>query len=162
MIILKLDTKKCMSELLLKKTFNSFLLIEGDITTFNHFHIDGYLQKNFFEETALPTEQYSTWSSLQELCLSLIKGARTPLSFKFILSLPKEMLEELYSKESFSFPVTSIQGLYLNFSYNGDTLQCITGISFHTFILDKSLEQLWDKHVRYLFEQWGVSFEIVE
>ena len=162
MIILKPDTKQCMSELLLKETFDSFLLIEGDITTFNQFHIDGYLQKNFFDESNLPTEQYSSWKCLREFSLSIIKGARTPLDFKFILSLPKESVIELYNSASFSFPSTSIQGLYLNLSYNGEHLQCITGVSFHTFIPDKSLEQLWDKYTLQLFEQWGISFELLE
>lgn len=159
MIIVKLDTKKCMSELLLKETFDSFLLIEGDITTFNHFHIDGYLQKNFFDESNLPSEQYSSWNTLREFCLSLIKGVRTPLDFKFVLSLPKEKISELYNKDSFSFPITAIQGLYLNFSYNGEHLQCTTGVSFHTFIPDKSLEQLWDKYALRLLEEWNIPFE---
>jgi hypothetical protein len=162
MIILKPDTKTCMSELLLKETFDSFLLIEGTITTYNQFHIDGYLQKDFFSEDNLPTEQYSSWKQLREFCLSIIKGARTPLDFKFILSLPKETVMELYHNASFTFPSDAIQGLYLNFSYNGEYLQCITGVSFHTFILDKSLEQLWDKYTLQLFEQWGISFTLLE
>ena len=35
MISLLLDTKKCMSELLLRETFHKFLLVEGEITTFS-------------------------------------------------------------------------------------------------------------------------------
>ena len=49
MIIFNLKTKNCMQHLLLKTTFDSFSLIEGEITTYNTFHIDGYLHKKFFE-----------------------------------------------------------------------------------------------------------------
>ena len=37
MLIFSLDTKKCMNALLLHPAFDSFLFIEGDITTFNTF-----------------------------------------------------------------------------------------------------------------------------
>lgn len=41
MIAFKLTpVKSCMSHLLLTETFDSFLLIEGEITTFNTFKID--------------------------------------------------------------------------------------------------------------------------
>ncbi len=42
-----LDVKSCMSHLLLKDTFHAFYFIEGDIATFNTFHIDGQLHKDF-------------------------------------------------------------------------------------------------------------------
>ena len=43
MIALKLtNVKACMSHLLLMDTFDSFLLIEGEIMTFNTFKIDGW------------------------------------------------------------------------------------------------------------------------
>lgn len=46
MIALKLtNVKACMSHLLLMDTFDSFLLIEGEIMTFNTFKIDGFIQK---------------------------------------------------------------------------------------------------------------------
>ena len=46
MIALKLtNVKACMSHLLLMDTFDSFLLIEGEIMTFNTFKIDGYSKK---------------------------------------------------------------------------------------------------------------------
>ena len=50
MIILTLDTKKCMSSLLLSEAFDHFFFIEGEITTFGKFTMDGYMQKDFFEE----------------------------------------------------------------------------------------------------------------
>ena len=39
------NVKACMSHLLLMDTFDSFLLIEGEIMTFNTFKIDGFIQK---------------------------------------------------------------------------------------------------------------------
>ena len=50
MITLSLKAKVSMSHLLLKETFDKFSFIEADITTFNRFTIDGFLQKDFFDE----------------------------------------------------------------------------------------------------------------
>ena len=41
MIVLNLKAKVCMSHLLLKPTFDTFSLIEGEVTTFNRFQVDG-------------------------------------------------------------------------------------------------------------------------
>ena len=52
-----LSAKSCMSHLLLKDTFDKFSFIEGEITTFNTFTIDGFLHKEFFDEK--PERSYS-------------------------------------------------------------------------------------------------------
>ena len=92
MIILNLKAKNCMSHLLLKPTFDEFSLVEGSIVTFNKFTIDGFLQKDFYEEA--PEKEYSDWRDLREFCFNIIKGKRTPLSFKFVLSLSKADFEK--------------------------------------------------------------------
>lgn len=56
MLIFSLDTKKCMNALLLHPAFDSFLFIEGDITTFNTFQFNGRLKKDFFS-----TEKKKLW-----------------------------------------------------------------------------------------------------
>ena len=43
-----LDVKQFMSKLLLNDTFDHFLLSEAVITTYNTFHIDGRLQKDYY------------------------------------------------------------------------------------------------------------------
>lgn len=42
MNVYQLSAKNCMSHLLLKDTFDTFLFIEGEFTTFNKFTISGY------------------------------------------------------------------------------------------------------------------------
>ena len=59
MITIALKTKACMSHLLLKETFDDFSFIEGEITTFNKFSIDGFMHRNFFEEP--PESSHSFW-----------------------------------------------------------------------------------------------------
>ena len=155
MIRLNIDTKKCTTELLLRNTFDEFLLIEGTITTFNEFHIDGYLHPDFFEEN--PERKYSLWREVREYCFSIIKGKRTPLNFQFIFSLSPTSIRKFLLTQDLDFQPENVQGLYLNLLFDGTSLTCITGTSLTLFTLDKSLEHAWDKWVRNFFETHQIA-----
>ena len=163
MLIFSLDTKKCMNALLLHPAFDSFLFIEGDITTFNTFQFNGRLKKDFFsteEKEALDDREYALWKELREFCLSLIKGKRTPLGFHFVLSMSAPNIARLLEQEHLSFAPADVQGLYLNFKYDGTKLSCTTGTSMNLFTLDKSLEQAWDKMAQRIFAKYEIPFEV--
>ena len=166
MISITLDTKKCMSELLLRETFDTFLFIEGEITTFNTFSIDGYIHPEFYGSEAQESQAepvtasgYSTWDQVREFCFSIIRGKRTPLDFKLIFSLPEQRIRGLIDEKKLDFQPESVQGLYLNFRYDGTKLTCTTGTSLHIFTLDKSLEHGFDQWVREFFTGKGIEWE---
>lgn len=154
MTVLELNAKECMSHLLLKTTFHPYAFIEGEVTTFNKFHIDGRIHKDFFDET--PDRTYSFWKDVQEYFLILIRGKRTPLDFKLILSLSPERFSDFLSSCGLSIQPETIQGLYLNFRYEAGRLKCITGTSMNMFTLDKTLEHMWDEHARNLFTKLSI------
>lgn len=159
MISLTLTNRKdFMSHLLLSDTFDHFSFIEGEIVTFNTFRMEGYIQKAFFEsEKTLP--EYSLWKHVREYCFSLIRGRRAPLSFKFIFRLSPQNTRRLIEHNHLDFRPEAVQGLYLNIRYDGTSLRCVTGTSFHTFTLDKSLEHIWDRNVQDFLSQKGIAFE---
>lgn len=161
MIALKLTNRKLfMKHLLLTETFDHFLFIEGEITTFSKFSIDGYLQKSFFEDTEQPNVEFSFWKQIRDYCFSIIKGKQTPLNFKFIFSLSPENTARLITQNQLNFHPEDVQGLYLNIRFDGTDLLCITGTSLKTFSMDRSLEQAWDKMVQKFFIQKDIAFEI--
>ena len=149
-----------MKHLLLTETFDHFLFIEGEITTFSKFSIDGYLQKSFFEDTEQPNVDFSFWKQIRDYCFSIIKGKQTPLNFKFIFSLSPENTARLITQNQLDFHPEDVQGLYLNIRFDGTDLLCITGTSLKTFSMDRSLEQAWDKMVQKFFIQKEIAFEI--
>ena len=73
------NIKDFMSHLLLNETFDHFSFIEGEITTFNTFHIDGFIKKEFFDSNSVLPE-YSYWKNVRNFCFSLIKGKLYTLS----------------------------------------------------------------------------------
>lgn len=151
------DIKNFMAQLLLSETFDHFSFIEGEIVTFNTFKIDGFIQKDFFDTEEEPP-QYSYWENLREYCFSIIRGKRTPLSFHLVFCLSPSNTERLIARNTPSLQAKDVQGLYLNIRYDGKHLSCITGTSFKTFTMDKSLEHAWDEMVQKFFRQKKIEF----
>lgn len=163
MIALKLkDTKNFMAHLLLKDTFDQFMFIEGEIVSFATFSFDGYTKKDFFtldEDTDIELEEYARWKKMKEFCYSIIKGKRTPVSFKFIFRLSAENVSRLIERNELDFQASNVQGLYLNLRFENGILSCTTGTAMKTFTLDKSLEHAWDTMVQKYFDQKEISYE---
>ena len=155
------EVKECMSKLLLSETFDPFYFIEGEITTFNTFKMDGYLKKDFYEKDMVPERDYALWKEVREYCFSLIKGKRTPLSFKFILGLSDSNIEKLLSQQGLDFKPQDVRGLYINLKFDGSKLQCVTGTAMNLFTMDKSLEQAWDKMVQKFFTQKEIKYDLL-
>ena len=151
------DIKNFMAQLLLSETFDHFSFIEGEIVTFNTFKIDGFIQKDFFDTEEEPP-QYSYWENLREYCFSIIRGKRTPLSFHLVFSLSPSNTERLIARNAPSLQAKDVQGLYLNIRYDGKYLSCITGTSFKTFTMDKSLEHSCEKKKKKFFRQKKIEF----
>lgn len=161
-----LDVKQFMSKLLLNDTFDHFLLSEAVITTYNTFHIDGRLQKDYYnpdelEERGLSNTNYSSWMQLRPYCFELIKGTRTPLNFKFVFQLSPANLEKLLVQTKLPMSSSDINGLFLNLKYDGHNLSCITGTSIRIFTMDKTLEQSWDTMVQKFLRQKEIAFELL-
>ena len=147
-----------MSHLLLKDTFDNFSFIEGEITTFNKFTISGFLQEDFFDEKL--EETYSRWNKNRDFCFQIIRGKRTPLNFKIVLALPDDQIPAFLTAHGLTaYRPEDIQGLYLNFHYDGSTLQCITGTSLKTFSMDKSIEREWDTEVKSILKSKNIEGE---
>ena len=155
------EVKECMAKLLLSETFDPFYFIEGEIVNFGTFTMDGYLQKEFYENDELPEREFALWKEVREYCFSLIKGKRTPLSFKFVLGLSNSNIEKLLLQQGLDFKPADVRGLYINLKYDGQKLQCITGTSMNLFTMDKSLEQAWDKMIQKFFTQKEIKFEVL-
>ena len=162
MIALSLtEVKECMSQLLLTENFDPFLFIEGEIMSFSTFTMDRYLKTEFFEGDEAPEREYALWKDVREYCFSLIKGKRTPLTFKFVLGLSDSNIQKLLEGQGLDYQPQDVRGLYINLRYDGTKLQCVTGTAMNIFTMDKSPEQAWDTMVQKFFTQKGIEYEVL-
>lgn len=157
------NLKNFMNHLLICDTFDHFLVSDATITTFVSFTIDGTLHPDFYdpekaEELRLSKQRQIFWSDIRPYCFSIIKGRRTPLSFKIILQLPREEVNILTEKSGMEITPEDVSGLFVNFQFNGETLTLTTGSSLRLFTMDKSLDHAWDKKIQEFLIRQEIEF----
>ena len=163
-----------MTKLLTKAFFDSFLVSEAQVTTFTTFSVDGTWHPDFFlppqeraraeEERQTPPQETAglTWKLIRPLFYELIRGRNTPLSFHIVLKLSPSNVERLLQSGGISqVRPEQIDGLFLNFTYQNDTVTCVTGSSLKVFTLDKTLEHTWDDMALHFFSAWKIGCESV-
>lgn len=155
--------KPFMNQLLAGDTFDIFLLEKAAVSTANTYTIDGHINTDFFpaeERTVekLPYE-FQPWSEIKGLCFNLIKGKHTPLFFKFVFHLKPEKATALLSQGQSSFDISQLKALVLTVKYDGSKAILTTGSSYHTFVMDKEPDMLWDKAVTQYLSGKGISYE---
>ncbi len=155
--------KQFMNHLLVSDTFEPFLLEEAVIGTACTYTIDGHVNKEFYgNEEDSPADcayEFRPWGELKGLCFDLIKGKRTPLFFRFVLHLMPEKAAALLEKENCDVEPSQIKALALNIRYDGSRAMITTATAFHTFLLSKEPDAIWDRAVRKYLDGKGISYE---
>lgn len=154
-------TKSIMNALLASECFDSFLLEEASVTTFNSFHIDGHVVKEFFtaDELTEVNSDFSLWQDIRPFCFQLIKGKKTPVSFRVVLHAPGTLIERIAADPECGVAANMIRALVLNIRYDNGHVVCVTGSAYTTFLMDKSAETLWDAYVRCMLSALNIDFE---
>ena len=158
------EIKDFMNKLLRSETFDHFLLQEAVIHSGASYIIDGKLNKEFYDQTELEElgiEQFRflPFSMLRSNCFDLIKGKKTPTSFKFVFLLSPDNLSRTLASTGTVFTENDITGIYLNLKYQNQLLTLTTGISYTIFSTDKTLELQWDLLVKKFLNQNEISYE---
>ena len=161
-----IDIKDFMNQLLRTDTFDNFLLQEAIITNNVTYTINGQLTKEFYskdelEELQLQDCRFLPFSMLRNHCFDLIKGKRTPASFRFVFLLSPRNMQKTISSINSNYTTSDISGMYLNLKYQNQQLFLTTGISYTIFSTDKTLENEWDKLIVKFLKQHKIAYEEV-
>ena len=165
MIALELtDVKDFMNKLLRSEIFDHFLLQEAVITGGATYTLNGQITKGFYSEEEL-TElhlngyRFLPFSMLRGNCFDLIKGKKTPSSFRFVFLLSPENTQKTITSVGSSYKPSDVTGMYINLKFQNQLLSLTTGIAYNIFSTDKTLENEWDKLVVKFLKQHEISFE---
>ncbi|MBQ6806167.1 MAG: hypothetical protein IJO97_01895 [Lachnospiraceae bacterium] len=165
MIAIKItNVKQFMGKLLTSESFDSFLLEEASICTYNTFMIDGHQNRDFYsteewEDKQLRPYDFTTWKQIRPICFSLIKGTHTPTSFKFILHLIPDYVVSILKDQDTTITPEQIKALVLTIKYDGTNLSLVTGTAFHTFVMDKTVDNLWDNAIKQFLAKREIPYE---
>ena len=146
------NIKQFMNQFLAGDAFDSFLLEQASISTYNTFTIDGRENRAFYtseewEDGETRPYEFTQWKKIRPVCFDLIKGKRTPTAFHFVLHLLPEYTASLLEKGDTTVTPDQVKAFVLNIKYDGTSLTLITGTAFHTFLMDKTPDMLWDRAV---------------
>ena len=162
MIALQITSmKQFMNQLLVTDAFDPFLLEEATIGTACTFSIDGHINPDFYGDdvSAETLPEFRPWSELKGLCFDLIKGKRTPLFFRFVLHLMPEKAATLLEKEGCDVDPAQVKALVLTIRYDGSKAVLTTGTAFHTFLMSKTPDAIWDRAMRQYLDKKGIPYE---
>ena len=153
-----------MNKLLRTDAFDHFLLQEASSCAGVTYIIDGHITEGYYTAEELESQNLQglkilPFSHLRSKCFDLIKGKKTPTSFKFIFLLsPDNLANTLRSLES-SFTPEDITGIYIHIKYQNQLLTLTSGISYAVFSTDRSLESDWDRLVTRFLSQKEIAWE---
>ncbi len=165
MIALKItNVKKFMGKLLASEAFDSFVIEEASISTYNTFLIDGHQNRDFYsteewEDREIRPYDFTAWKQIRPVCYSLIRGTRTPSAFRFVLHLIPDYVSSVLKKEETAITPQQIKALVLTVKYDGTALTLVTGTAFHTFIMDKTVDRLWDDAMKKFLDKREIEYE---
>lgn len=177
MIALQITSlKQFMHHLLTADTFDGFLLEEAAITTANTFTIDGRIHPEFFTANGetdpalcgMPVAadgtpyEFRPWKDCKGICFQLIKGKHTPLFFRFVLHLMPEKANALLSRNCQEVQPSLVKALALNIRYDGTHALLTTGTSYHTFLLSKEPDSVWDKALCQFLDSHGIAYDLLD
>ena len=155
------DIKNFMAGMLTGNLFDKFYLCDGEIQTFTEFHLGGYLNRPYFDSEEwenLEGRKLCLWSEMKPFVFQLIRGHKLPVRFKFVFQLSRENTVWLLEKHRLPVREEDIGGLFMNITYEHQKLVCTSGVSYKTFIMDKTLEQCWDETVCQYFKQNHIAY----
>lgn len=163
MISLKvINVKSFMTNILVDSVFDNFCVSQVNIDTFSKFSIDGRLNMRWFskEEQEDLQEEYSLWRDMKKYAYEIIKGNKVPSSFKIVLLLSKENTKNMLQKYSYQISEKDVEGFFINIMYENNEIHIVTGISYRSFILDKTLDNEWDNSIRLFMKKNNIDFEM--
>jgi hypothetical protein len=140
------------------------LLQEAVIVSAATYVIDGHITKDFYsaqelEELGLSDYSVLPFSFLRGSCFDLIKGKKTPASFRFVFELSPENLRRTLDSVRSSYTVSDLSGVFINLKFQNQMLTLTTGISYRIFSADKSLDAEWDTLVIKFLTRHQIAFE---
>ena len=128
--------KSFMGSLLRETHFDHFLIRNIELTLTTHISISGLIET----EDAEAKKSYISWGTIRSLVFDLIKRGDKPKLLKIVFSHPTP--EDVHENAA---------ALFLNMTYEKDSVSFITATAQQSFSLEKSLNSTWDEFVKSFF-----------
>lgn len=137
------------TKLFIGNTFDWFEVTVAEFQTACHFKLDGRLRADYYDDDRKQkllesNRQFIFWNEVKPLCYQIIKGRRTPLSFRVALNVSRQVpgLQNVLERAAASGSVSSLN---IRFEFSNNKVIGATGVSMSSFSSDRTIEYLWDE-----------------
>ena len=130
----KSDVKNFMGNLLREDLFDCFEVRLIEIAAAARFTIDA----------ANESGDFASWGDLRPLVYEIIKLSPKPRQIKIVFAGKTEIH-------------TNAAAMFLNLTYENDSVNFTTATSQKEFALDKTVDIAWDSHIREFFAQVKIN-----
>lgn len=157
------EQKAFMSALLVQDVFDRFAVSEVTLLSACRYEIDGHRNSMFYteeEKMALSESEYMLWGELKPWIYQIIKGSKTPSSFRIVFRLTAENTANVVASVGDGTRPEEVGGLFLNLQYEHEQLMVISGVAMKTFTLTKTVEQAWDGYAERFLKKHGIVYEL--
>lgn len=162
MLYIKIDNMgEFIRKLLVGDTFDSFLMTEAYVKTHITYHLDGKVNKSFYDTeqlSGLPSLEYVSWSTEKANIYSLIKGKNKPTGFKIILILPERSITGIIEQNNLPITASDVLNMSLNIYFDGNSITLTSSASLAEFSADKTIERLWDTYLTVFLHKHNISY----
>ncbi|MCR4763793.1 MAG: DUF5721 family protein [Lachnospiraceae bacterium] len=151
------QTKEFMQALLTRDVFDRWFLVEAQVVGANTWTVDGHLNHAYFEgdmsEETTPSGEYACWAVQRPIILQLIRGKRTPLSFRFLMMPPDDFARaEVESARTGMDRICRIR-------FQEGHVFVTSAVSMKEFTLDREPERAWDESLSRFLAEKELAFE---
>lgn len=158
------DVKKFMQLLLMTDTFDDFLMMEAVLVKEFRMEIDGSLTQGFYSEEekeslGLAGRRHLPYAHFRPVILEQVKGKRLPELLKITFAMQgSDAVKVLKTLEECPNHAI-VNDFVLQVIYDHNGLFVRTGVSYSTFVPDRSMEALWEEFVPTFLKRREIAFE---
>lgn len=157
-----------MGKLLLRDSFDRFLLEKAQVLTASELILSGHRSRKWYDtdvweemERENPADcHYMSWKEMKTIVFSYIKGSQSPQLMRLSFKAAQPQIEEWLSDSGvLKIYQQLMPDLLLQLRYENEKLQLVTGIAFSQFEMDKTIERAWDETIRVFLHREQIAYE---
>lgn len=170
MIVIEIiDIKNFMAHLLLKDTFDHFLLFEARTVTASELLLKGGRRREWYDSdqwSQMCSERgehdcmHMTWNEMKEIMFHFIKGKKSPQLLYVDLEASSRQREQILGG-TFAAQDGGLPSLRMQIRYENEHLTIVPAASYPSFSPDRSAGQMWEEALQQFLRRKKIVFHLL-
>ena len=171
MIAIKIiDIRQFMGKLLIRESFDEFLLEKAQVLTASQLTLSGRRNRNWYDSDSWAEMEQKLsgdcflmyWKEMKNTVFTYIKGNQSPDTMKLSFKASRGQMESWLADSGAVEICRELKpDLFLSFRYEQEQLLLTTGTAFSQFQMDRTVERAWDEAILQFLRREQIAYEEV-